>query len=315
MAIKQFRNALDLRCYYFGDSADDRSPYAQTGTLEGTASVASGNLVLDGDSDYLTYPDAASNSLFSRNELTLFAWFNVDTLDATGQVLISKWDTNQKAYDLFINGTNDTISFALTPDGTTTTAITTTETISASTDYFIVAVWDGSIIKIYINGDEKKNGFYSSGIFNSSETIILGSSFTGTLSFFDGTIYQTGIAGKAWTPQQILNLYHLGKDYRIIESNKELLFSENFKAGKVPNDWTTISGTFAVEYDNSLGKYYLECLTNGSLTIPTDDWFGSNFADSQVTIAGTPTVTRNSSDVTLVMTSGDGITDITVRRN
>jgi hypothetical protein len=321
MAIISPRNQLDLRCYYLGDSKDDRSPYGQTGTLVGTASVGTGYLVLDGNSDYLTYPDADSNSLFSNNELTLFVWFNVDVLGVLHQTLLSKYDTgdNNRCFRLGIDGSSDVVRYILSPDGLydATYNFTTTETILPGTDYFVVVTWDRTEYTIYINGADVKSGFYSAGLYQSNQSIAIGAGFISDVAdtFFDGTIYQAGMAGRAWTAQQIQNLYLLGKDYRIIESDKELLLSENFGAGRIPDGWSANPSNFSVEYDNSQSKYYLSCLSNDSLAIPTDDWSGSNFADSQVTIAGSPTVTRNSSDVTLAMAAGDGITDIIVRRN
>jgi|TARA_Y100000310_G_scaffold2159_1_gene2705 hypothetical protein len=303
------------------NSGNDKSPYAQSATLAGTASVASGALVLDGNSDYLTFPDTASNSLFSRNELTLFAWFNVDTLDTTAQTIIAKYDdgNNNRAYMLRIEATSDTIRSFLSFGGTANNSdIETSETITPGTDYFVVTTWDGAHHKAFINGVEKTSEFYSGGIFDGNELVSIGASFNTTAEeFFDGTIYQAGVSGRAWSPQQIANLFHLGKTYRVIEPKKELLFSENFGGSNVLSQYIKSGGTFAIEYQNTTGKNYLKCLTGTSVTLKTltNDWNGANFTDSQTTIAGSPTVTRNTSDVTITMSANDAITDIVVRRN
>jgi len=266
------RNQKDVRVYYCGDSKDDRSPYGQTGTLVDGASVDTGALVLNGTSQYLTYPDAASNSLL--NELTLFAWFNVDTLDAVSQEIINKYDygDNNRAFRLIINSVaGDVISVFLSSDGTNLDlSASTTETISTDTDYFVVFTWDGSRYKIYIDGNEKLSGFYSAGIFDSDERISIGSFFDSDVAkgFFDGTIYQAGVMGRALSSQQILDLYLLGKNYRIIEPNKELLFYENFRGGRLPANWTVVSGSFAIEIEENTGEYYLSCVTAGVIGIP-----------------------------------------------
>jgi len=56
-------------------------------------------------------------------------------------------------------------------------------------------------------------------------------------------------------------------------------------------------------------------ITDVTLKIITPNWSGRNFADTQTTVAGTPTVTRNTGDVTLTMSAGDDITGVVVRRN
>ena len=281
MAMCDFRNQLDLRCYFYGNvydaSADDRSPYLQSGTLVGTASVASGYLVLDGDSDYLTYPDAASNSLFSGDGIrgfTAFAWFNVDSVDTVDQVLIAKWDEgdNNKSFRLFIDATTDVIQSIIPSDGSTDDSdISTTATISAATDYFVAMTWDGMQHKVFINGAEKASGFYSGGIYDGDEVVSVGADFnTTSQAFADGTFYQAGLFGRALSTQQMLSLYLRGKDRQIIELDKELLWSERFEAGKIPAGWQIESGDYNVGYDSTLSQHYLECTVPGviGITVP-----------------------------------------------
>tara|TARA_Y100000310_G_scaffold304750_1_gene344220 strand:- start:2824 stop:3801 length:978 start_codon:yes stop_codon:yes gene_type:complete len=325
MAIITPTNSRDDRLLFHPHdlSENDKSKYAATGTLVGTASVSGGNLSLDGDSDYLTYPDSSTNSLFSVNEQTLGIWFNADTVDDTDQILIAKNDSGDgnKSYKLFIDATTDVIQSVLSSDGSADSSdISSAGTVTAGSDTFVVMTWDGTFHKIYINGVEDGSGFYSSGIFDSDETVSIGADFsTGTAQLFlDGTVYQAFIMGKSLSKLQIENLFYLGKDYRIEPEPKQLLLHENFSPGKIPNDWLVDStGTFSIEFNSSTGSYYAACTagTNVTLSIPTDDWSSSDFTDTNTIVAGTPTVARNSSDVTITMSANDSITDVVVRRN
>lgn len=310
---------LDLRLYFnprLDVSGDDASPYGQSVTLVDSPTLDANGLVLNGTSQYATYPDVASNSLF--DQLTLFCWFQVDTLDAADQVLMAKWDEgdNNKAFRLFIDATTDIIQAIISSDGAADSLdISTTATISTGSDYFVVLTWDGSMARIYLNGEAEVSGFHSGGIYPGNEVVSIGADFNLTAqAYTDGTIYQAGVMGLAMLPQQIRNAYLLGPTYKIIEPDKQRLLYEPFK---VFRGWSGDVGNVAVEYDNAHGKYYLGChnVAGATLTIPTPaDWSGSNFTDSQTTIAGSPTITRNSNNVTLTMAQNDGITDVEVRR-
>ncbi len=323
MAIIVPRNDFDPRILFQGFSKDDQSPYKTTGTLVASATVDP-YLTLNGTDQYLTYPDVASNSLFSANQITFGAWVNFDTVDGVDQIIISKWDegNNNRSFTLKIDATADTITSIISSDGVaSSSSISTTETVTAGTDAFIVATWDGSQHRIYFDGVEVKSAQYSGGIFDGNELIALGADFKTTAQkFMDGTINQAFLAGTAFSPEMIANLAlnPRGKDFHFSLPNKQLLLYERFQIPFLAKDWLVDStGTFAIEYHNTQDKFYAKCVagTSKTLVIPSPDWSGSNFADIQNTIAGTPTVTRNSSNVTLTMDAGDGITDIVVRRN
>tara|TARA_Y100000310_G_scaffold176468_1_gene176588 strand:- start:2685 stop:3662 length:978 start_codon:yes stop_codon:yes gene_type:complete len=325
MAIINPKSYSDQRFIFhpYDNDEDDKSIYSASGILVAGASVSTGALVLNGTDQYLTYPDVSHNSLYSANQISIGCWFNVDTLDATLQALVSKFDfgDNNRSFVLNIDATTDLLNITISSDGTGGTVISATDTtaISTGTDYFVVAIWDGSYIRLYKDGIEVASTVFSAGIFDGDELIAIGADFNTTaFGFFDGTIYQAFILGTALSSPQIENLYHLGKDYRINPEPKQVLLHENFSSGKIPNDWLVDStGTFASEFDGSTGKYYAACLTGTDVTlsIPIDDWSSADFTDTNTIIAGTPTVARNSSDVTITMSAGDDITDVVVRRN
>ena len=62
------------------------------------------------------------------------------------------------------------------------------------------------------------------------------------------------------------------------------------------------------------GRYYLYCDSSGIIKTPTDDLSGSDFTSFQTDIAGNPVITRHNSYISITMNTGDGITDLGVRR-
>lgn len=326
MAIIVPKNFSDQRLIVnpgvVGD-ADDLSAYSASATLVNSPTVTKSGIELNGTNQYITHPDAAHNSLFSANQITLFTWFNADTVDAVDQILIAKNDggDNNKSYKLFIDATTDKIQSVISSDGSADSSdISSAGTITAGSDVYAVMTYDGERHRIYIDGVEDASGFYNGGIFDGDETVSLGADFsTGTAQlFFDGTIRQAGVLGTALQSHEVLSRFLLGPNFPLDIEPKQLLLHENFRGGGVPRDWTVDSGgTFSVEFDNTASKFYLACLagTDVTLKITTPNWSGSNFADTQTTVAGTPTVTRNTGDVTLTMSAGDDMTDVVVRRN
>ncbi len=277
MAIITPQNFRDYRMIFHPHDGgkDDKSAYAASTTLVGTdVSVATNALVLNGTDDHATLSDAAHNSLYSANQLTLFAWFNVDALGVINQTIISKFkvEDDNKAFFVTVKGVDDTIRFDISSAGTDQNLnLTTTDTITVGSVFFVCATWDGSRAKIFINGTESVSAFYSDGIFDSDATIALGALFApadAAAQFFGGTIYQAGILGRALSEEEIETRFRLGKDYKSYIETKQLLLYEDFSGGKVPTDWLVKSGQFAVAYDSSLGEHYLECVSDGVIGIP-----------------------------------------------
>jgi len=301
--------------------ADDLSAYSASATLVNAPTVTKSGIVLNGEDQFFSFPDAPHNSLFSENQFTLGIWFNMANAPAGTTMLMASSDIGDanRAFQVFISGVDDLGSIFSSDGSSVSSQIVVQDVVPTATDHFAVVTWDGSIHKVFLNGIERASGFYNGGIFDGDERVSIGADFNTTARlFFDGTVYQAFIDGRALQPHEVLSRFLLGKDFPLDIEPKQLLLHENFRGGGVPRDWLVDSGgTFSVEFDNTTSKFYLACLagTDVTLKITTPNWSGSNFADTQTTVAGTPTVTRNTGDVTLTMSAGDDITDIVVRRD
>jgi hypothetical protein len=85
---------------------------------------------------------------------------------------------NNRSWRLVID-TNKNVVFSVNPDGTgaSGTNLTSNSTISLNTWVHLMGVYEGSFIRIYINGVQDNSTAYSSGLFNGSAHAAIGESF------------------------------------------------------------------------------------------------------------------------------------------
>lgn len=136
--------------------AIDSSPYHNFGTIHGATWVDDGMfgkaLYFDGTDDYVEVPD--SPSLDITDEITIEAW--TKRMDSKYQTIVAKWRIGdlQRSYLLALTADNK-VRFWLSPDGTWANRKELTSTTTVGTDWtHIMATWDGTTMKIFINGVE-----------------------------------------------------------------------------------------------------------------------------------------------------------------
>ena len=134
-----------------GNSVTDESGSGNAGTIAGATRTASGRfggaLSFNGTSDMVTVPDAASLDL--TTEMTLEAWVRPTTVTNWRSVLM-KEQTGGLAYGLYANGTTSRPSvhiFTNTEHDTRGTA-----QVAANTWTHLAATYDGSLLRLYVNG-------------------------------------------------------------------------------------------------------------------------------------------------------------------
>lgn len=184
---------------------------ANTGTVSG-ATLVSGKFnqaySFDGD-DQITTTDVA----LSGNNVTFASWINIASAGATTcNTIIGKGDGNNGSItdyvfqvgwsgsgctggyaDLFIGGSWHTFANTFTLD----------------TWYHMVATYDGSNVKMYINGAQiGANSAETDAIYNSAETMRIGRQGTNTSSNnFRGSLDEVRIYNTALTASEVAALY------------------------------------------------------------------------------------------------------------
>ncbi len=208
-----------------GSSIDDSSSNSNDGTITGAswAGVDGGrwytstmagfstgdSLSFDGTDDYVTVADSASLDVTA---ITIALWFKVDRVDIS-QHFVSKWGTgaNDLSYALLLNGNK--VRFNTSFNGSVEDNLNSTGSVSSGVWYHIVATFNGSTKKIYINGSEDVS-FDITGSLNTTSTadLTIGRVNTTLSSYADGIIDEVSIYDRALSADEVEALSQRRKD-------------------------------------------------------------------------------------------------------
>ena len=196
----------------------DSSGYGNDGTAQQntsvlhTAGVIDGALTFNGTSDYI---DCGTDVSLALTRWSMSAWIYRSSDSAVHERLISK--SNTSGYDYWLQIQPDAVLQAGFVDGGgTPRKVATTETVSLDTWYHVAATWDGSYVKIYIDGQPKATSDdYSSYAprmserpFNIGRLGAGGSWYYG----YNGAIDDVMMFDRALTGEEVEQLYQQGQD-------------------------------------------------------------------------------------------------------
>lgn len=146
-----------------------------------------------GSSQSGSIADGSQSGLDITGDISVGCRIKAESLAAGTHGLITKWNptSGERSWGLFVNS-NGAITFLVSNDGSSvTTAITANSVISTGTWFHVVAVYNGTDIRIYVDGSLSSNGAdnpktYSSGIHSGSADVIVGTRDGSGGTFFDG---------------------------------------------------------------------------------------------------------------------------------
>jgi hypothetical protein len=162
----------------------------------------SGCIVFDGTDDYIQ----TSSTSFNFSVITVSVWINRSTTATTYPVIASK-EAISSGWILHIINTNK-IFFKI--NNNNSTAITTTNSLTAGLWYNVVATYNGSQLVVYINGVSDTTTSDSTGINSNSTTLRIGEYQT-TGNAYKGNIANTQIYNRALSASEILQNYNATK--------------------------------------------------------------------------------------------------------
>ncbi len=232
------------------------------------------SLQFDGSNDYV---DCGTTSNFELTNVSIEAWVYLEA-NGTYQSIVSKLEHSgsREGYELLINNTSQ-IMFSVGNNWSDWSSATSSTTLSINTWYHIAGTYDGSTIRIYINGVEDGNASYTNGITNSIYALNLARRPNGS-QYFTGKLDEVKIWSDARTSTEIQN-----------NMNTDVTGQSNLVAYYKMSDGTGTSLT-----DNS-GNGNTGTLTN----MDNSDWVDGMPVKPTVT-------TQSASSITATTATGNG---------
>jgi Concanavalin A-like lectin/glucanases superfamily len=221
------RTTSGLRAYWrlgetTGTTANDETTNNLDGVYENTPTLGATGL-LTGDSnravDFARSSServtVADNTLLDPTNITLEAWVRPDSSLSFGQTRTIFAKTNSSGSDFSYSldyrrsgFTTNQLAFSVTT--TSNTTYTVTQTLTSGTKYYVAATYNGSTLRIYVNGVEVGSGQAKTGnLRNSAQPLRIGSFWTS--DFWDGAIDEAAVYSTALPAATLLAHYNNGK--------------------------------------------------------------------------------------------------------
>ena len=160
-------------------------------------------LAFNGASSFVTIPNSAA--LTSTNQITYEAWVYPTEQKTATVVQMRDWDGDNIYQDKWngwmggvtlVNGTKYTLSWSQGGNRQPT----------LNTWYHIVMSYDGSYLRLYVNGVEEKSMALSGPLkVSTTAPLVIGS--TGTSKYFNGNLANVAVYQRALTPAEIAGQY------------------------------------------------------------------------------------------------------------
>jgi hypothetical protein len=192
------------------DSADGNTGMALNGSAYSSGLFGSA-FSFDGHNDHIRVPNSANLQI--TGNLTLGAWVYRHST-GTFDEIISKWDAvpvNQRSYTMTITPTGQA-SFGVSPAGlNNSSSALSAGMVPLNTWTHVAGVYDGSSLRVYLNGQSAGQTLYSGGIFGGVNDLSIGGVVGGVvsgsgISFFDGDIDEVVIYNRALSGGELMAL-------------------------------------------------------------------------------------------------------------
>jgi hypothetical protein len=202
-------------------------------------------VTFDGSTEYMKA--GPSNALDLGNAITLEAWINPAALPAAGQ--FASVLTKPEAYSLQFNGPR--LEFTVIQSGARKRLQAPAGAIVAGQTYHVVATYDGTTQRLYINGVQSTSGALSGPASTTTAAVFVGS-WDGTQEFFKGTVDDVAIYGKTLTAAQVKSHYDTGHGSPTAQppAAPANLTASAFSTTRVDLTWSDLStdeSSFAIE--------------------------------------------------------------------
>src|SRR5215216_2276467 len=295
------------------NNAQDSSTYANHGSLVGSPTFVPGQIgqaiSLNGTSQNISVPDA--NSLDLTTAMTIAAWIKPTGAAAATQDLVKKATISSvNGYELSLSSAQKVfVRFnQVTSADTYRINSTTSYPLSGTAWMHVAATYDGTTIKLYINGVLENSVAGPAAIATNSLPLTLGAQSDGT-RFYSGllddvriearTLSASEIAALATAGANLAPVVNAGPDQVVpLPNNVSLSGSVSddglpIPPGTVTTNWSLISGPGTVMFANANATSTTASFSaNGTYALRLIAYDGDKTSSDDVTITISP-VTNN----------------------
>jgi len=158
-------------------------------------------LIFDGTDDYIKVPN--SSSLNITDQITIEAWIKLSETPTGPERIVAKRDSNGESWVL-TTGTTRKIYFALWSGGNYS-ELASTSTILLDTWVYCAATYDGSYMRLYLDGHLNAEKPQTGSIDTSMANVTIGAENDGSVYHFNGSIDEVCISSRALTEYEIVD--------------------------------------------------------------------------------------------------------------
>ena len=238
------------------------------GTLQNGTMFAAGKVgqafSFDGTNDFVEVPSSAGLSI--TGPITVEAW--IQRSATTPQSIVEKYGTNQGGYGLRVMS-NGRLQFFTIGDNETSDAVTGGSTLFVGTWYHVAGVWDGTALRVYVNGGLNviSSSTLSPGAGSSSLKIGARGHDAGTP--FAGLIDEVAVFNRALTAAEIQAIYNAGSVGKCL--TPVYITSVNKSGNNLNLSWQAQSGvTYQAQYKTNLNAATPWTPVSGDVTATTN---------------------------------------------
>src|SRR5574337_423458 len=273
-------------------TASASAPTAVAGH-DGGASLAA--TFAGGSSQYLTITDAAQVGLDITGAITISAWIKPGNSGITKYYVAKNGASGNFGYTLYQN-TSNKFGLILSSDGTAFTSVLSNTTFSTGTWYHVVGVYDGTDMRIYVNGVlDCTPVAYTSGIVNNSQGLYLGANSVPN-AYMTGSLDDVAIWNRALSAAEVDELFWLTDDFVVSprvfgvvkDRNGNIIDCSvyNVRVTAYPKNNTASVPVRSTLVTLASGAWTLPKLTNGIKYLVTFEYEGSYAPTGEWNIAG-----------------------------
>jgi len=199
------------------DSTSNDNDGTVTGATQGASGKVDGADSFDQNGDYVSVPHSNTITGFT-SAMTASVWVKLENI-TVWQAIINKYDTAgtpaQRSWYLDFRASPMTFGFSASPDGVNLNTTTAAYTVSRSTWYYVVVVWQSNQIpKFYVNGQQRTTAETTvvASIYNNTATpLYIGRAWNATTPawrYFNGTMDEARISNVARSASWIATSYN-----------------------------------------------------------------------------------------------------------